>query len=162
MEVPRVGAELELQTYTTTTAMQDLSHICNLHHSSLQGWILNPLSKARDQTFILMDTSWVHYHWARTGTPKNIFLITNISSFCISVLNLNVGMAYIHKYMNIEIHITVNLLSYVYEFALRSQFLSYSLLEKFINSSNYFMKYHNVMVKYSSNRFTFLPMKCNH
>ena len=38
------------------------SLICDLHHSSGQCWILNPLSKVRDQTRILMDTSWVHYH----------------------------------------------------------------------------------------------------
>uniref|UniRef100_A0A8D0ZDY0 C2 DOCK-type domain-containing protein n=1 Tax=Sus scrofa TaxID=9823 RepID=A0A8D0ZDY0_PIG len=29
--------------------------ICNLHHSSRQHWILNPLSEARDRTCILMD-----------------------------------------------------------------------------------------------------------
>ena len=34
MQVPRLGAESELQllAYTTTTAMRDLSHACNLHH----------------------------------------------------------------------------------------------------------------------------------
>ena len=46
------------------------SHICSLHHSSQQCWILNPLSKARDRTCVLMDTSWVCYHWAMTGTPQ--------------------------------------------------------------------------------------------
>ena len=37
MEVPRLGVKLELQlpAYTTTTAMPDLSHTCDLH-SSLQ------------------------------------------------------------------------------------------------------------------------------
>ena len=61
MEVPRLGTELELQlpAYTTATAMQDLSRVCDLYHSSQQHQILNPLSKARDQICILMDTSWV-------------------------------------------------------------------------------------------------------
>ena len=49
--------ELQLLAYTTATAMQDLSHIFNLHHSSRQYWILNPQSKARDGTGILMGTS---------------------------------------------------------------------------------------------------------
>ena len=35
--------------------------ICNLYHSSQQGWIFNSLSEARDRTCILMDTSQVHY-----------------------------------------------------------------------------------------------------
>ena len=40
-----------------------------------QHQILNPLSKAGDGTHILMDTSWVHYCWATTGTPKHSHLI---------------------------------------------------------------------------------------
>ena len=35
------------EAYTTATAMQDLSHICDLHHSLRQHWILNPLSEAK-------------------------------------------------------------------------------------------------------------------
>ena len=60
-EVPRLGVELELQlpAYTTATATRDLSHVCDLHHSSQQRRILNPLSEARDRTRNLMDTSWV-------------------------------------------------------------------------------------------------------
>ena len=55
--------------YTTATETQDPSHICNLHHSSWQRWILNSLSKARDQSHVLMGSSRVHYCWAMTGTP---------------------------------------------------------------------------------------------
>ena len=42
------------------TAMQGPSCVCNLHHSSQQYQILNPLSKARDQTCILMGASQIH------------------------------------------------------------------------------------------------------
>ena len=76
MEVPGLGVELELQlpAYTTTVAAWDLSHICNLHHSSQQCWITNPLSKTRAQTHILMDSSWICFHCATTGTPGKYFL----------------------------------------------------------------------------------------
>ena len=59
MEVPRLGVKLELQllAYTTDKAMLDPSHICDLHHSSGQHWILNSLNKDRDRTQVLMDTS---------------------------------------------------------------------------------------------------------
>jgi len=61
MEVPRltVESELHLPACTTATAIPDLSHICDLHHSSWPRQILNPLSKARDGTSILMDASQV-------------------------------------------------------------------------------------------------------
>ena len=47
MEIPRLGIELNLQlpTYTTATATQDPSHICDLCHSSQQCWILNPRTR---------------------------------------------------------------------------------------------------------------------
>jgi len=63
MEVPRLGVELELQlpAYTTATAMQDLSCVCDLPHSSQQHRILHPLSNGRDQTHVLVDTSQVCY-----------------------------------------------------------------------------------------------------
>ena len=64
MEVPRLGVESELQlpAYTVATAMPDPSNICDLHHSSQQCWILNPLREAKDRAHILMDTNQVHYH----------------------------------------------------------------------------------------------------
>ena len=61
MEVPMLGIESELQllAYATATATPDLSHVCNLHHSSQQRWIFNPLSEARDQTCIHVDSHFV-------------------------------------------------------------------------------------------------------
>ena len=41
--------------------------------SSWQCQILNPLSKTRDRTLILMDTSWIHYRWATMGTPGSLY-----------------------------------------------------------------------------------------
>jgi len=57
MEVPRLGVNLELQlpAYTTATMIPDPSHVYDLHHSSWQRRILNPLSGARDRTCIIME-----------------------------------------------------------------------------------------------------------
>ena len=43
-----IELELHLLGYATATARQDPSRVCNLHHSSRQLWILDPLSQARD------------------------------------------------------------------------------------------------------------------
>ena len=61
MEVPRLGVELQLQllAYPTATATQDSSCVCDPYHSTQQRQIVNPLSKARDQIHILMETGWV-------------------------------------------------------------------------------------------------------
>ena len=59
MEVPRMGVEWEPQMLATATATWDPSRVCTLHHSSWQSQIPNPLSKARDRTCILMDTSQI-------------------------------------------------------------------------------------------------------
>ena len=54
MEVLRLGVESELQllAYTTVTATQDPSHVCDLHHSS---WQHSILKEAGDRTRVLMD-----------------------------------------------------------------------------------------------------------
>ena len=72
MDVPRLGVESELQlpACTTATAMPDPSRTCNLHHSSQQHRITDLLSKARNCTCILMDTSEIRFRCTTTGTPN--------------------------------------------------------------------------------------------
>ena len=61
MEVFRLGGKLEPYSlaYAGAPALPNPSHIGDLLCSLQQCWILNPWSKARDQTFILMNTSQV-------------------------------------------------------------------------------------------------------
>ena len=59
--------------------MLDLSHVCDLHHSLQQCWILNPPSEARDWTClmdasILVGASQTPFCWATMGTPGRTFL----------------------------------------------------------------------------------------
>ena len=63
MEAPRLGvqSELLLLAYTTAKPTRDPSLTCSLHHSSWQGQIFNPLSDAKDQTYVLMDTNQIHF-----------------------------------------------------------------------------------------------------
>ena len=70
MEVSRLGVESELQllTYTTAKPTRDLCHICDLHRSSRQHGIINPLKVARDPTGILMDSSWILNLLSHSGT----------------------------------------------------------------------------------------------
>ena len=69
VEVPRLGveSELQLQATATATATLDLSHILNLHRSSRQHQILNPLKEARDQT----PHGFLNC-WAAVGTPLSV------------------------------------------------------------------------------------------
>ena len=71
--------ELQLLAYTIATPVQDLSHVFDLNYRSQQHWILNPLSKARDWTHILMDTSRTHFRWATTGTPTYLHILFPLS-----------------------------------------------------------------------------------
>ena len=63
MEVPKLGVESELYlpAYAAATATRDPSRVCDLHDSSRQCQMLNPLSETGDRTHILMDTSRVRY-----------------------------------------------------------------------------------------------------
>ena len=72
IEVPTLGDESELQplAYTTAAATLDLSRLCDLHHSSWQCQIFNPLSDARGRTRVLMDASQVHQPLSHDGNSR--------------------------------------------------------------------------------------------
>ena len=71
LEVPRLGVEMELQmlAYAVSTAMPDLSQVCDLHHSSWQRQILNPKAgPGIDPTSSWILVRFVN-HCATMGTP---------------------------------------------------------------------------------------------
>ena len=70
-----VKSELQLPAYTTATTTQDLSRVCDPHHSSRQHQILNPLTKAKDRTHVLMDTSGVHNLLSHHGNAGLLFSV---------------------------------------------------------------------------------------
>ena len=65
----RIGAIAADLPTATAIATGDPSRIYDLHPSSQQRWILNPLSEARDQTLVLMDTSQVCQPLSHDRTP---------------------------------------------------------------------------------------------
>ena len=73
VEVPRLGVivELWLPAYARATAMPDPSHTCDLHHSSEQHRILNPLNEAGDRTCNLMVPSRIRLLCATSRTPMS-------------------------------------------------------------------------------------------
>ena len=94
MEVPRLGVESEPEppAYATATAMPDPSHICDLHHSSWQYRILNPLSEARDRTRILVILSRICFSCTTTGTPTRTVLIRNRKSLKNNIREINYAL----------------------------------------------------------------------
>ena len=70
IEVPRLGIKSELQLPAYATATQEPRCVYDLHHSSQQHHILNPLSEARNRTHNLMVPSQIHFCCITMGTPS--------------------------------------------------------------------------------------------
>ena len=69
----RIGAGAAAASHSTATP--DLSCIYDLHHSSQQCQILNPLSEARDQTWVLMDTSQILNPLCHSGDSQLVNIL---------------------------------------------------------------------------------------
>ena len=87
--------ELQMPAYTTATAMQDLSCFCDLHLSSQQHQILNPLSKARDGTCILWDASQI-----RSTEPRQELQERSLFSPQDVYYNHNIGLGFVKVVLN--------------------------------------------------------------
>ena len=71
MEVSRLEVKLELPAYAMATATPGLSRTQDLRRSLGQHWILNPPSKARNWTCIIMDTSQILNPLSHNGNSLN-------------------------------------------------------------------------------------------
>ena len=67
-------------------SMPDLRCMYNLHYSSWQCWILNPLSEARDRTRNLMVPSLIHFCCTTMETPVMLLLIQNVNQVILKAL----------------------------------------------------------------------------
>ena len=65
-----IQSKLQLATYATATTTWDPSRICDLHHSSQQCLVLNPLSEARAGTHNLMVPSQIRFAEPRRELPE--------------------------------------------------------------------------------------------
>ena len=97
MEVPRLGVESELQSYATAIATPDPSLICDPLHSSWQQRILNPLSRARNQTRILMDNRFITAkpQWELPFLFKLVIYCGTIAHIYVSLVLDSVSLIYL-------------------------------------------------------------------
>ena len=87
--------ELQPKAYTTATAMQHLRRIYNLHHSSRQCRILNPLSKAGDRTLKLVVPSRIRQPLRHDGnSEKNSFFFFVFCLFFVVVVVVVVAISW--------------------------------------------------------------------
>ena len=80
-EVPRLGAELELQLLAYTTATSDPTHVCNLHGNA---------RSLTHQTRNLIFPSWIHFHWTTTGNLICSYFVKEFFCVCVHERYLSV------------------------------------------------------------------------
>ena len=100
IELPKLGVKSTVAAGLNHSYGNSSSEpcICNLHHSWWQRQILTPLSKARDHTCTLTDASQICFHWATTGSPKEIILHEYIIFIAKYFKGINYVCACIHTH----------------------------------------------------------------
>ena len=69
MEVPRLGVESGRAMWGSEPHLRPTPQFTATHN---QSWVPDPLSKARDWTCIIVDTSRIPFHYAKAGTPSTL------------------------------------------------------------------------------------------
>ena len=72
VEVPSLEDELELQLLAYTTATPDLSHLCKLHYSSWQHWILTHWARPRIEPV----SSWIPVRFVLAEPWWELLIVT--------------------------------------------------------------------------------------
>ena len=89
----RVWIRVTTASLATATAIQDPSYVCDLHHSSWQCQILNPLSETRNGTCVLMETSRIRNSIFLNNKGKPLrFLIQSTVSLSPMALTISYGV----------------------------------------------------------------------
>ena len=109
MEVPRLSVELELQllAYTSATAMPDLSHVCDLHHSSWNARFLTQWARPRIKpasSWILVEFVTAEPQWELSSEFQHDNLVWNLAFEHVLVNNQSMKLfskSYIYWYMYI-------------------------------------------------------------
>ena len=111
MEVPRLGvkSELQLLAFATATARSDPSQDCVGHTEACgKARSFNPLSKARDQIHILMDTSQVLSPLSHSGNSPNNYFYNSFTQqyfliLYIYILTLLLGVPFVAQQKQIQL-----------------------------------------------------------
>ena len=150
--------------------MQDLSHVCRLHHSSWQRRILNPMSEARDWTPNIMVPSLIRFHCTTMGNPglwflwSKKFLLSPRSQGILSMFS-PINFVFLSFTFNSVVHLKLIFVRHVKFFFMWLSVISASSFEKAVLSAlNYlviFVKVISVMyVSVCFWTFSSVPFTC--
>ena len=96
-----------MPAYTIAIAMWNPSHFCDLHHSSWQCRIVNPLSKARDRTHNLMVPCRIRVPLGHNGNSYLGLFNSRLSILCHCSMYLFMPIPYCFSYYSFIIQLEI-------------------------------------------------------